>query len=183
MSQGTHTGRWGHRALNLALLALGGVAVALLYALASQYLGTAAASSRPSQQVSGATAAAPSPASGEGREALGQAPADEIIQVGVRNGCGEDGVAADARNYLVRSGFDVVEVGNYSTFSLDSSMVIDRVGNRAAARRVARALGIPARRVQQEVGDEYYLDATVVLGADYRTLKPFREEAAAPAAR
>jgi hypothetical protein len=162
--------RWSHTALNLALLALGVVVMALLYALVSQTAGPAA--SPPTV----------SPTATERRAAVSTEPApdaaaprDEIIQVGVRNGCGETGLAAETRGHLVRAGFDVVEVGNYSDFDVDSSMVIDRVGNRAAARRVAHAMGIPERRVRREIGSQYHLDVTVVLGGDYATLRPFRD--------
>ena len=161
---------WSHRALNLALLALGVMVMALLYALVSQSFGSASSpapvkdASTSKQTTSKQTAATEAP------------PTDDIIQVAVRNGCGEPDLAAQTRGYLVRAGFDVVEVGNYSSFDVDSSMVIDRVGNRAAALRVARALGIPARRVRQDLRPEYYLDASVILGSDYATLKPFRDE-------
>lgn len=169
MDSDARTSRWSHRVLNAALGALGVAVMALLYALVSQHLGGGGAATPTSGP--GRSGAA----EGEARVATGaDSPSDEIIQVGVRNGCGAEGVAAEARDHLVREGFDVVEVGNYKTFDLDSSRVIDRVGNRAAARRVARAMGIPEERVHQETGETYYLDATVVLGDDYRSLKPFR---------
>ena len=172
MSSDAHTSRWGHRALNVALGVLGVTVLALVYALVSQHLG-GAATPAPNPSRSGA------PAETNARS-TDSAP-DEIVQVGVKNGCGAEGVAAETRRHLVRAGFDVVEVGNYTTFDLDSSMVIDRVGNRTAARRVARAMGIPPGRVRREEGEGYYLDATVVLGADYRSLKPFRKETATAA--
>jgi len=185
--------RWGNCALNVALLVLGAGAATLLYALVSQGLGTASpppSSSAGSSPNAGAASPPPSssdeaPASTGAKNEEGKPRRDtrtsarrDIIQVGVRNGCGEPGLAARTRDFLVRAGFDVVEVGNYSSFDVDSSMVIDRAGDLAAARRVARALGIPARRVRQDLQPEYYLDASVVLGEDYSTLTPFRRDAA-----
>lgn len=99
----------------------------------------------------------------------------EIIQVEVRNGCGVSGLAARTTLYLRDSGFDVVEVGDFESFDVAYSKVIDRVGDLASARKVAAVLGIPEDRVEQEIRPEYYLDASVVIGRDYETLRPFDE--------
>lgn len=99
-----------------------------------------------------------------------------IIQVEVRNGAGVDHLAAEATHYLRERGFDVVDVGNYKSFQQEQSVVIDRVGNPEAARKVAEALGIPADHVRQNVRRQYYLDASVIIGHDYRQLRPFQDE-------
>lgn len=98
----------------------------------------------------------------------------EIIQVEVRNGCGIDHLAAQTTQFLRDQGFDVVDVGNYRTFDQQQSLVIDRVGDPASARKVARALGLPQDRVQTDVQRDLFLDATVVIGHDYQTMRPFR---------
>jgi hypothetical protein len=97
----------------------------------------------------------------------------EIIQVEVRNGCGVSGLAAAATLFLREHGFDVVEVGDHETFDVALSKVIDRVGDLASARKVASALGIPDERVEQDIRPEYYLDASIIIGRDYETLRPF----------
>ena len=97
-----------------------------------------------------------------------------VIQVEVRNGAGIDHLAARATQYLRDRGFDVVEVGNYETFQQERSVVIDRVGDPEAARKVAEALGLPAERVRQEIRRQYYLDASVIIGDDYEQLRPFQ---------
>lgn len=99
----------------------------------------------------------------------------EIIQVEVRNGAGVDFLAAEVTQFLRERGFDVVEVGNYSSFNQEHSVVIDRVGDLESAKKVAAALGIPAARVRQDIRTDYYLDASVVIGEDYRTLLPFSD--------
>lgn len=171
MSKKGEPGRWTHRALTLALLVLGVAVMALLYALVSQNFSLEPPAPAPRPELSAEEAAPVSNAASDS--------AREIIQVGVRNGCGQPGLAAEMRSYLVQRDFDVVEVGNHSSFDLDSSLVIDRVGDLAAARRVAAALGIPRRRVRQDLRPEYYLDASVLIGSDYRTLEPFRDDASA----
>ena len=99
-----------------------------------------------------------------------------IIQVEVRNGAGVDQLAAQTTHYLRERGFDVVDVGNYSSFQQERSVVIDRVGDLEAARKVAEALGLPADRVRQDIRRQYYLDASVVIGHDYKQLRPFQNQ-------
>jgi hypothetical protein len=97
-----------------------------------------------------------------------------IIQVEVRNGAGVDRLAAEATHFLRERGFDVVDVGNYETFQQERSIVIDRVGDPEAAQKVAEALGLPPSRVRQDIRRQYYLDASVVIGHDYKQLRPFQ---------
>ena len=99
----------------------------------------------------------------------------DIIQLEVRNGCGVDGVAARTTRYLRRHGFDVVEMGDYTSFDVPYSLVIDRVGDLEAARKVAAVLGIPEERVRQQIQPDLFLDASVIIGKDYAQLAPFRE--------
>ncbi|MCC5934960.1 MAG: LytR C-terminal domain-containing protein [Candidatus Cyclonatronum sp.] len=93
-----------------------------------------------------------------------------VIQVEVLNGCGVQGVAAGFTNQLRELGFDVVQSGNFETFDLAESVVIDRNGNLKNARRVALALGIDPKNILSETSPYFYLDATVVIGADYEQL-------------
>ncbi len=97
-----------------------------------------------------------------------------VIQVEVRNGSGISGLAARTLTFLRNEGFDVVQVGDYSRRDVEHSMVYDRVGNHEAAVSVARALGIPESRVVQEVREDFYLDASVIIGLDYQQLRPFQ---------
>ncbi len=116
------------------------------------------------------------PRSDPARESNPAGLVGDIIQVEVRNGCGVAGLAAEMTLYLRRQGFDVVEMGDYSTFDLERSMVVDRVGNLDAARKVAASLGLSEENVKQELRPDYYLDASVVIGKDYASLKPFEKE-------
>lgn len=94
----------------------------------------------------------------------------EIIQVDVRNGCGIPGLAARFTSVLRKNGFDVVESGNFDTFDVTNSFVIDRSGNLENARRVARALGIREDHIIREISPDFFLDATIVIGSDYESL-------------
>lgn len=95
----------------------------------------------------------------------------QIIQIEVLNGCGVPGIASDYTRKLRANGFDVVDLGNFDNFDVRQTMIIDRAGNRNNARRIARALGIEESRIIEESSEDFYLDATVVIGADYDQLK------------
>lgn len=94
----------------------------------------------------------------------------DVIQIQVLNGCGVSGVASRFTSKLRQSGFDVVESGNFETFDVQKTFVIDRSGNLENARRVAKALGISEDQIIREIATGFYLDATVVIGFDYNQL-------------
>ena len=96
--------------------------------------------------------------------------ASAVIQVEVLNGCGASGVAEKFTDYLRREKFDVVQMGNYVSFDIDKSLVIDRTGNRANAEKVAEALGIEDKNVLQQKNNDSFLDVSVVIGKDYKKL-------------
>ncbi len=144
---------WANVFFNLMLGGLGLVVLVLLYALVTRGVEPPAASAPPA-------------------EAAG--PPGDIIQVEVRNGCGVSGLAEEMTRFLRQQGFDVVEVGNYTSFNQPTTRVVDRVGNLEAARRVAAALGLAEDRVEQQIRPDYFLDASVIIGQDYATLPLFQ---------
>ncbi len=95
----------------------------------------------------------------------------DVIQIEVLNGCGVPGLATQFTSKLRENGFDVVESGNFETFDIRKTLVIDRSGNLDNALKVAHALGVHEDQVMQEISPDYYLDASVVIGSDYENLK------------
>lgn len=95
----------------------------------------------------------------------------EVIQLEVLNGCGIGGLATEFTSALRRNGFDVVETGNFDHFEMQETIIISRTFNLENARRVAEALGIAEKNILVEASDDFYLDATVVIGFDYQNLK------------
>jgi hypothetical protein len=93
-----------------------------------------------------------------------------VIQVEVLNGCGALGVAEKFTDFLRKEKFDVVQMGNYISFDIDNSLVIDRTGNRANAEKVAAVLGIDNKNVILQKNDDSFLDVSVVIGKDYKRL-------------
>lgn len=100
-------------------------------------------------------------------------PELEIVQVQISNGTVVEGLAGRMREHLRAQGFDVLDVGNARTRDVPQTVVLDRVGNRPLALRVARALGLPEDRVREELSTSLLLDVTVLIGSDYATHAPF----------
>lgn len=96
------------------------------------------------------------------------------IQVEVLNGCGVDGLAERITNYLRDKNIDVVSRGNFSHFDVPLTTVLDRVDNRERSLQIAKVLGLPESRLQIQKDSNLQLDATIVLGADYKKLTPFK---------
>jgi hypothetical protein len=96
-----------------------------------------------------------------------------VIQIDVLNGCGDAGTATKFASFLRARGYDVVEMRNYKTFDLSESLVIDREGDLENAEKVAYALGVGKENIIQQINQDSYVDVSVVIGADYRKLKPF----------
>lgn len=94
----------------------------------------------------------------------------DIIQIEVLNGCGVSGLANQFTSVLRQNGFDVVETGNFKNFDLEETIVIARTFDKENARRVAKALGINSKNIIIEASDDFYLDATIVIGSDYQSL-------------
>lgn len=140
--------------LNVALAMLGLMCAALVYGLVAQ---------------PGRT-----PPTNPDRAATSGDLVGTVIQVEVRNAAGADGLAATVMSYLRDKGFDVVDVGNHTSFDVEHTQVIDRIGDPESARRVAQALGVDDEHVHQNVNPDLYLDASVLIGHDYDTLPPFQ---------
>ncbi|CAG1769349.1 hypothetical protein BAC3_00217 [uncultured bacterium] len=107
---------------------------------------------------------------------LTRQPSGGTLQIDVQNGCGVSGIADKFTEYLRSKGFDVVEMGNFSTQDIKTTMVIDRAGNMKNAKRVAQSLGVSEKFVIQQMNKNYFLDATVVIGKDYEELLPFKTQ-------
>jgi hypothetical protein len=97
----------------------------------------------------------------------------EIIQVEVLNGSGFAAITDKAADFLRQKKFDVVSKGNYESFDVVETLIIDRTGNMANAEAVAKALGVKTKIIQQ-INSNYLLDVSVVIGKDYFNLEAFK---------
>jgi hypothetical protein len=88
------------------------------------------------------------------------------VSLEVLNGAGDPGAAAAYSDRLRDMGFDVKTFGNARNFGQTRTEVIDRSRRDGAAQAIADSLGgIPVR---VELSPQLYLDATLVLGEDWR---------------
>lgn len=90
------------------------------------------------------------------------------VRVEVLNGAGDAGAAAQVTDALRAAGFDVKTYGNADRFDYAESHVLDRSGRPGAAGAVAAALG--GIGVVERLDGELYLDASVILGSDWKNL-------------
>lgn len=92
----------------------------------------------------------------------------QLIQVEVLNGCGVAGVGDQFTDVIRSKGIDVVKTGNYISFDIDKTFIIDRMDKTETAYRVADSLGISKKMVIKQVNKQYILDMTIVIGKDYK---------------
>jgi len=99
----------------------------------------------------------------------------QIIQVQVLNAGGVPGAARTMTSFLRNQGFDVVESGDRRPFDVEQTYVVDRLGNREAALRVAHVLGLGEEAVDEQIDSRFFVDVTVVIGRDIDQLTPLMD--------
>ncbi len=92
----------------------------------------------------------------------------QLIQVEVLNGCGVPGIGDGLTDVLRAKGIDVVKTGNYRSFEVDNTFIIDRMGKIETAERVADSLNLNNRFIISEKNKSLFLDLTIVIGKDYQ---------------
>jgi hypothetical protein len=98
----------------------------------------------------------------------------QVLRIEVLNGCGVPRLAARYTDFLRARGYDVVKTDNYESHNVEHTVVIDRQGNRAACNQLARDLGLGSDQILQEINAIYLIDATVILGKDFRSLDSWK---------
>lgn len=88
------------------------------------------------------------------------------VSVEVLNGAGDRGAAERVSERLRDMGFDVKTFGNARSFDQARTELLDRSARPGAVQAIADSLGgVPVR---VDPAPELYLDATLLLGADWR---------------
>lgn len=95
--------------------------------------------------------------------------AKDLIQVEVLNGCGKNGIADKFTEVLRRNKYDVVNTGNYKTYDVNYSIVIDRTGILENATKLADLFDIDHGNVIQQINKNSFLDVTLIVGKDYNS--------------
>jgi LytR cell envelope-related transcriptional attenuator len=96
------------------------------------------------------------------------------IKVQLINANGVPNSAKRVRQHLINYGFDVISVRNQTEIEA-YSQVLDRTGVINHAQTVAKVLEIPPPRVDSRPKHDELLDVTVVIGQDYKNIKPFKK--------
>lgn len=99
-------------------------------------------------------------------------PVKQKLQVEVLNACGASGIASTVTQYLRDHEVDVVNVGNYTRFDVNKTMLWKRI-KEADSQRIAQLLGVSEDNIDSKIDTNLQLDITIILGSDYATLKPF----------
>jgi hypothetical protein len=99
-------------------------------------------------------------------------PVKQKLQVEVLNACGASGIASTVTQYLRDHEVDVVNVGNYTRFDINKTLLWERVKD-ADSQRIAQLLGVSENNIDSKIDSNLQLDITIILGSDYATLKPF----------
>lgn len=102
------------------------------------------------------SSASPSPSESE------VSVADSSLKVDVLNGSGVSGVAKKFSEAVEEKGWDIGQVGNYSTGLNESTVYYSDESNKSQAKMVADALGIEAT----EASTDFDADITVVICSD-----------------
>jgi hypothetical protein len=102
-------------------------------------------------------------------------PVKQKLQVEVLNACGVSGIASTVTKYLREQGIDVVNTGNHTRFDVKETMLWERVKN-TDSQRVAELLGVSNDKINSKMDPNLQLDITIILGADYPALKPFKNQ-------
>ena len=96
------------------------------------------------------------------------------VQVEVLNGCGKVGVGEKSVDFLRKHRMDVVQTGNYISFNVPNTLIVDRGNNMERAKYIANLLSVDTSHILRQYNRNYYLDVSVILGKDYKSLSFFK---------
>lgn len=94
---------------------------------------------------------------------------EQVIHFEVKNGCGTPGIAAKFADQLEAAGMKPTDVGNFSNYNMQQTIIFDRKSqNRIHGLKVAELLGLPGQVVAFQAKEEGDVDVTVIIGKDYQ---------------
>ncbi len=99
------------------------------------------------------------------------------IKVEVLNGCGEKGIAAKISDFLRTEYIDVVRSENADNFEYERTILIQRSDDLLNLKTVAKVLNFEINnedRVIIQSSPTADVDLTLILGKDYRSVKPIK---------
>jgi LCP family protein required for cell wall assembly len=88
-------------------------------------------------------------------------------RIALQNGTATQGTATSAQSYLLKLGYNVVQVGD-SASPVDKSVILDYLGSYSSTVQLASALGLPASSISNTMETSNSTDVLVILGKDYK---------------
>ncbi|MEA1986362.1 MAG: LytR C-terminal domain-containing protein [Candidatus Marinimicrobia bacterium] len=99
---------------------------------------------------------------------------DVDVVIEIINGNGVTGVCEKYKDYFTRKGVDVINVGNADNFNYKKTIIYLHTDSYKKARKISKLLGVEVNTVLEETTPAVNCDISVVLGKDYRELKPYK---------
>jgi len=99
------------------------------------------------------------------------------IKVEVLNGCGEKGIAAKIADFLRKEHIDVVRSENADNFDYERTTLIQRSYDFSNLKTVAKTLDFDVNDGDQVItqpSSTADVDLTLIIGKDYRSVKPIK---------
>ena len=96
---------------------------------------------------------------------------DRVSRVIVYNGSGIPGIAGQAAQVLIRSGFRVVDTKNADSFDYLETQIIVESGDPAEGERAREALGTGV--VLEQPSEQQVADIIIIIGSDFEPPAPF----------
>ncbi|MEA3499717.1 MAG: LytR C-terminal domain-containing protein [Candidatus Marinimicrobia bacterium] len=90
------------------------------------------------------------------------------------NGNGVSGICEKYKDYFVRKGIDVINIGNADNFNYDKTVMYLHTDSYKKARKISKILGVEVNTVLKETTRAFNCDMSIVLGKDYKELKPYK---------
>ncbi len=95
---------------------------------------------------------------------------DRVTRVIVYNGSGVPGIAGQASQVLIRSGFRVVDTKNADSFDYTETQIIVESGDPADGERAREALGVGT--VVEQPSEQQVADIIIIIGSDFEPPEP-----------
>lgn len=96
-----------------------------------------------------------------------------LIKIEVLNGCGEKDVGKQFTDFLRNYHVDVISTKNADHFDFSATQIIQRSEFLDRGYQVASLLGIDEDDIIDDFDLNMELDITVVIGSDFKSIKPF----------
>ncbi len=93
-----------------------------------------------------------------------------VTRVILYNGAGTPGIAGEAAQQLIRSGFRVVDTKNADSFDYATTKIVVQSGDKSQGDEIAKVLGVGT--VEMKPSDQDVAEVIVIVGKDYKPPAP-----------